>query len=108
MLVVAVLRAQSLRSYTAVGNQMLSEGVYCACSELLIPCRSRARASHQRRRVFLSGAFPATCRARTGPEDAKSLLLQAPLSRAWGGVYHGLNKFYSPWKALTPTPASKH
>lgn len=108
MLVVAVLRAQSLRSYTAVGNQMLSEGVYYACSELPIPCRSQASSSHQWRRVFLLRAFPATCRARTGPEDAETPLVQAPLSRAWDGVYHGLNKFYSPWKALNHTPASKH
>lgn len=47
MLVVAVLRTQSLRSCTAVENQMLSKGVYYACSEILTPCRNQASSLHQ-------------------------------------------------------------
>lgn len=91
MLVVAVLRGQSLRSCTAVGNQMLSKGVYYACSELLIACRSQASSIHQWGSVFFSGAFPAAHRVTMGPEDAETHLVQAPSSRTLD-VSHGLNK----------------
>lgn len=106
-MLVAVLRAQSLRSFTAVGSQRLSKGVYYVCSELLIPCTSQASVVHQWGRVFLSGAFPAACRASTGPEDTETHLIHTPLSRTLDVVYRGWSKFYSPWKALNHILASE-